>query len=60
MLQVKSGIINDYSVCTVWGSYDRHYYLLHVMRRKMNYPELKRAAIELAKQYGAHNVLYRR
>ena len=53
----KAGELNDFSVCTVWGVENRRYYLLHVMRRRMNYPELKRAAVDLAKQYKAQNVL---
>lgn len=39
----KSGELNDYSVCTTWGVRDRRYYLLDVFRRKLNYPDLKRA-----------------
>ena len=53
----KSGELNDYSVCTVWGVYDGQYYLLEVFRRKLNYPELRRAAIELATQYNAQTVV---
>jgi predicted phage terminase large subunit-like protein len=53
----KSGELNDYSVCTVWGTHNRHYYLLHVFRKRMNYPELRRAAIDLAEQYQACQVV---
>jgi hypothetical protein len=28
----------DYSVCTTWGVKDKRFYLLHVLRRKVNYP----------------------
>lgn len=53
----KAGELNDYSVCTVWGVYDGRYYLLDVERRRLNYPDLKRAAIDLARRYAAHTVL---
>ena len=40
----KVGELNDYSVCTTWGEYDKRYYLLDVFRARLNYPELKQAA----------------
>jgi len=40
----KPGELNDYSVCTTWGEYDKRYYLLDVFRARLNYPELKQAA----------------
>ena len=39
----KSGELNDFSVCTTWGLYDEQFYLLDVFRKRLNYPELKRA-----------------
>jgi predicted phage terminase large subunit-like protein len=53
----KSGELNDFSVCTTWGVFDGHYYLLHVFRRRMNYPELKRAVHEQSRQYKATTIL---
>jgi len=47
----KAGELNDYSVCTVWGVYDRKFYLLEVFRKRLNYPELKRAVLEMANRY---------
>ena len=38
---------NDFSVCTVWGESHNGYYLLDVWRAKVEFPELKRAAIAL-------------
>ena len=38
---------NDYSVCTVWGETQSGYYLLDVWRAKVEFPELKRAAMAL-------------
>ncbi|BAT58554.1 terminase-like family protein [Variibacter gotjawalensis] len=44
----KAGGQNDYSVCTTWFVADNgHYYLLHVFRDRLNYPELKARAIKL-------------
>ena len=53
----KSGDLHDYSVCTTWGVRDKHYYLLHVFRKRLNYPELKRAVTELAAQFKPHTIL---
>lgn len=39
----KPGELNDYSVCTTWGMAGNRIYLLHVFRKKLSYPELKRA-----------------
>ena len=36
----------DYSVCTTWGMKERSFYLLNVFRRKLSFPELKRAVVE--------------
>jgi predicted phage terminase large subunit-like protein len=46
----KSGDLNDFSVCTTWGVYDRHYYLLNVFRKRLNYPDLKRAVKDQARE----------
>lgn len=53
----KSGELNDYSVGTTWGAYNDHYYLLDVFRRRLNYPELKRAVIEQARLHKADKIL---
>ena len=33
----------EYSVCTSWGVKEKHLYLLQVVRKRLGYPELKRA-----------------
>ena len=49
---------NDYSVCTTWGeARGGGYYLLDVYRRRMAYPELKRAAASLAERWRPSAVL---
>ncbi|MGB6024161.1 MAG: phage terminase large subunit [Candidatus Sulfotelmatobacter sp.] len=48
---------SDYSVCTTWGKKDENLYLLDVLRRKMQYPDLKRAVWEQARRFDARTVL---
>jgi phage terminase large subunit-like protein len=38
----KASELSDFSVCTSWGIKGKDLYLLHVLRRRMEYPELKR------------------
>ena len=47
----KAGELNDFSVCTTWGVKGKDYYLLDVFRKRLNYPELKRAVIDLHKRF---------
>jgi predicted phage terminase large subunit-like protein len=47
----------DYSVCTTWGIKEKRIYLLHVYRRKVNYPDLKRAVRQQAEIHRATVVL---
>ncbi|HEY4777680.1 MAG TPA: phage terminase large subunit [Candidatus Acidoferrales bacterium] len=53
----KSGELNDFSVCTTWGVTCDHYCLLHVFRKRLNYPELKRAVKEHAREHKANKIL---
>jgi predicted phage terminase large subunit-like protein len=53
----KAGELNDFSVCTTWGVFDSHYYLLDVFRKRLNYPDLKRAVVELASRHHADSVV---
>jgi predicted phage terminase large subunit-like protein len=53
----KSSELNDYSVCTTWGLKNKKIYLLHVLRRRMDYPDLKRAVRELAERFHPANIL---
>lgn len=48
----KTGELNDFSVCTTWGLYDGNFYLLDVFRKRLNYPDLKKAA---GNQWRLHN-----
>ena len=49
--------LSDYSVCTTWGLSDRRIYLLHVARKRMVYPELKRRVREQADAFKASVIL---
>jgi predicted phage terminase large subunit-like protein len=42
----KATELSDFSVCTSWGIHGKNLYLLDVVRRRMEYPELKRAVRE--------------
>jgi predicted phage terminase large subunit-like protein len=42
----KATELSDFSVCTSWGIHGKNLYLIDVLRRRMEYPELKRAVRE--------------
>ncbi len=48
---------NDWSVATVWLLTGGFYYLLEVVRRRVDYPGLRALVINLAKQYKPTRVL---
>jgi predicted phage terminase large subunit-like protein len=49
--------LSDYSVCTTWGVKDKHVYLLQVFRKRLGYPELKRAVREQAEAFSPQTIL---
>jgi predicted phage terminase large subunit-like protein len=53
----KSTELSNYSVFTIWGVYDRLYYLLDVVRLKLNFPELERKALELSSRFSGSTLL---
>jgi predicted phage terminase large subunit-like protein len=53
----KAAELSNFSVCTTWGIVGKNLYLLHVLRRRMEYPELKRAVREQARAFDANVVL---
>ena len=53
----KATELSDYSVSTTWGIEDRHLYLLHVLRKRLDYPSLKRVVREQAELHRADVVL---
>jgi predicted phage terminase large subunit-like protein len=53
----KATELSDFSVCTTWGVTYKQYYLLDVFRRRLNFPDLKRAAKGLYEKYRPNTVL---
>lgn len=53
----KAGELNDFSVCTTWGIYEKQFYLLHVCRKRLTFPALKHAAKNLYEQYHPRKVV---
>jgi predicted phage terminase large subunit-like protein len=53
----KASELSDFSVCTSWGIKGKDLYLLHVLRKRMEYPELKRAVCEQCEAFGSSVVL---
>lgn len=55
---VKTNEINDFSVCTFWlvDKQDR-YYLVDVIRKRLEYPDLKRTIIDAANQFRPNKIL---
>lgn len=48
---------NDYSVCTTWKVADNGYYLIDLWRGRVEFPELKRKAVELNERYRPNEIL---
>jgi predicted phage terminase large subunit-like protein len=53
----KATELSDYSVCTTWGVKEKRLYLLNVLRKRLEYPELKRLVRSQAAAFSARNVL---
>ena len=53
----KAEEIHDFSVATVWYEYKHGYYLIDVIRRRLEFPDLRKEIIHLAMKYQPHAVL---
>jgi predicted phage terminase large subunit-like protein len=53
----KATELSDFSVCTTWGKKDGRLYLINVLRKRLEYPDLKRAVIDQARFFNAKKVL---
>jgi len=53
----KSTELSDFSVCTSWGRKNKKLFLLHVLRKRMDYPELKRAVRDQSERFKPSNIL---
>ena len=54
---MMTGDANDYSVCTTWHIIKQDYYLVDVVRARLQYPDLRRKVAGLAAQHGAGTIL---
>ncbi len=54
---VKAGELNDFSVCTTWAVVNDRYYLINLFRKRLEYPDLKRAVIEQSQKYRPNTIL---
>ncbi|WP_232048146.1 hypothetical protein [Rickettsia conorii] len=48
---IKISEDSDYSVCNIWGILKQKYYLVSLVRKKINYPELKNLTEKLTREY---------
>jgi predicted phage terminase large subunit-like protein len=53
----KATELSDYSVCTTWQVKGSHYYLLDLFRARLEFPSLKQAVMNQARQYRVHTIL---
>ncbi len=53
----KDGIANDFSVCVTAHVHRSQIRVLHVFRRRLEFPDLKRQAIRLAREWNAQTLL---
>ena len=53
----KATELSDFSVCTTWGLKGKDFYLLNVLRKRLEYPALKRAVREQQSLFNANVVL---
>src|SRR5437867_2086698 len=53
----KATELSDFSVCTTWGIKQKNLYLLHVLRKQLEYPDLRRAVRQQQQLFSASVVL---
>jgi len=51
------GELNDYSVCTTWGLLYMDFFLLDVYRKRVTFPQLKRALIDLSRKFRPRKIV---
>ena len=56
-IAMMTGRGNDFSVCTTWLMTKSDYYLLHVFRERLQYPDLRRKVAMLAELQDADTIL---
>lgn len=53
----KKGDLNDYSVCETWAVHGPQAYLVDVFRKRLSFPELKKAVVAQRLAWGADLIL---
>jgi len=53
----KATELSDFSVCTTWGIKAKHFFLLDLFRKRLEYPALKRAVREQQDLFNADEIL---
>jgi len=53
----KATELSDFSVCTTWGIKAKHFFLLGLFRKRLDYPALKRAVREQQDLFNADEIL---
>ena len=48
---------SDYSACTTWLKVQKDYYLIHVLRKRLAFPDLKRRVVSHGMAHGAQTIL---
>jgi predicted phage terminase large subunit-like protein len=56
-IAMMTGDANDYSVCTTWWIIKADYYLVDVLRARLQYPDLRRKIVSLAAKHDAATIL---
>ena len=54
---LKANETNSFTVCTTWGVCDFGYFLIHVLRKHLEFPEMMHAMRELAGEYKPDAIL---
>jgi predicted phage terminase large subunit-like protein len=54
---VKDKELNDYSVCTTWGQVGKHFWLLDVLRKRLELSGLLKLVPEHARLHGAQTII---
>lgn len=54
---LKGDTSANYTVCTIWGERNGYHYLLDIFRKKLNFPELVKAVVDLHQKAPPHALL---
>jgi len=54
---IETGDSSSYSVCTTWGIFEERFYLLDVLRARLEFPALKKCVVRHAENWNANPIL---